>query len=265
MRDTFIFLTAGLLLICAHAHTGALTDGLVDIGSELKCNYDNKVCLPQCKDITENAEAQFPSGCQMCMNTTSENMNCFTAILNNCLKEDCELCQTEDKVKAKEDNNTVCIGEVNLDCIKDFHVEVNASSFTVNEGSDLSMTCIHNLPVKATQFKWIKDSVVMNGKNSSQLTIRKLFRKDQARFSCRVLSACGQVSSAPKHVTVKDNTVIIMIVCGVVAVLFVLLLALGMKCMLKREIDQNKRRRRQNNPNDSNNGNSIATMVSGIW
>ncbi|KAI1898454.1 hypothetical protein AGOR_G00072520 [Albula goreensis] len=254
----FTLLITGLLLM-------TWMEGKRIANVKMTCKQDeDKICLPLCQDSTQGQKTkntQAP-GCRICQQ--SEHL-CINAMNKSCLKENCELCHGP-----QNDSHKIC-KEQNLTCIKDFYVAVNASSFTVNAGSKLELTCDHNLPNTSTLIvRWYKISkkagIEVIPENKTKLNLKDLFRKDQAEFYCGIWSDCGILFSSKKRIVVKDNSMIVIVTCGVVAVVFVLVLALGMKLLLKKDIAQTKRRRNNhNNPNESNVTNSTVTTVASIW
>lgn len=207
-------------------------------GSARNCTpvTGNRFCFPYC--------AEQKVGCQ-------QQDTCKSVIQNSCLKEGCELCENA----RKDSNETKCTKKLTPDCIKDFLVEVTTGSFTVDEGASLNLTCSYNLSSQTNEsvkFAWFRNGKLLKNDLSQILSLRKLFRKDEARFFCGVLSDCGFFFSDRKLVAVKDNSVLIIIVCGVVAVVILLLLALGMKVMVKREMEQNRSRREPDTHTEEN-------------
>ncbi|XP_064185983.1 uncharacterized protein LOC135252012 [Anguilla rostrata] len=196
----------------------------------------NRFCFPYC--------AEQKVGCQ-------QQDTCKSVIQNSCLKEGCELCEN-----ARQDSNeTKCTKELTPDCIKDFLVEVTTGSFTVDEGASLNLTCSYNLSSQTNEsvkFAWFRNGELLENPLGQFLFLPKLFRKDDAAFFCGVLSDCGFFFSESKLVVVKDSGALIIIVCGVAAVVILLLLALGMKVMVKREMEQNRSRREPDTHTEEN-------------
>ncbi|KAJ8281583.1 hypothetical protein COCON_G00041020 [Conger conger] len=180
-------------------------------------------CLPRCGELEDNTD-----GCQ-------RPDTCRPVIPESCLKE------------------------LKLECIRDFQVEVIADSFSVEEGSNVNMTCNHSLPA-VHLFVWFRNGKVLPDKNDSHYLLAQVLKKDEAKFSCGVLSACGFIVSEKKPLEVTDNSVLIIIICGVAAVAIVLFLALLMKIMLKRERRHNKIRTQVNTP-----ANTFANISSITW
>ncbi|XP_061092321.1 uncharacterized protein LOC133124821 isoform X2 [Conger conger] len=225
-------------------------------------------CLPRCGELEDNTdgcqrpdtcrpvipESCLKDGCKLC-----ENAQNITQV--NCTADGCKLCEnaqnitqvncTADGCKLCENAQNItqvnCTAELKLECIRDFQVEVIADSFSVEEGSNVNMTCNHSLPA-VHLFVWFRNGKVLPDKNDSHYLLAQVLKKDEAKFSCGVLSACGFIVSEKKPLEVTDNSVLIIIICGVAAVAIVLFLALLMKIMLKRERRNNKIRTQVNTP-----------------
>ncbi|KAG7465173.1 hypothetical protein MATL_G00173500 [Megalops atlanticus] len=231
----FPFLTAGLLLLAASTE-----GGLADCSTYPQSNF---FCLPMCSSKSQGV------GCQDCKSGSAKEggilTTCYAIINSNCSTGECKDC-----IRVKGDILNCTIGRDDFSsCFEGVHVEViSSSSFTVNEGSDLTLTCNHILPVRPTSFTWYKGSVREEDINSSDYQLSKLSKRDETVYSCSVKSDCGVFFSKKQqlHVQGKDSSVVIIIVCGVAALVFILLLALGMKLLLRKEISHNKTRREQN-------------------
>ncbi|XP_021439324.2 uncharacterized protein LOC110504822 isoform X2 [Oncorhynchus mykiss] len=140
-------------------------------------------------------------------------------------------------------------------CSKDFKVLLNTSSgFKVQEGDNLDIECSHNLPVEPKSplvFVWLMDGVHLKGKNSSMLTVKKvgIDTSGKEKYACTIQSPCGNFTSEPKEIEVEDVTMLVIVICGVSAVVLILAMGIGMKIMLKMEFAKTKNRRQQNAQN----------------
>ncbi|XP_014068045.1 uncharacterized protein isoform X2 [Salmo salar] len=144
---------------------------------------------------------------------------------------------------------------VQQQCSKDFKVLLNTSSgFKVVEGADLIIECAHNLPVEPKiplVFVWLMDGVSLTGENSSQLTVKKvgIATSGKNKYACTIQSPCGNFTSDPKEIEFEDTTLLVIVICGVSAVVLILAMGIGMKIMLKKEFAKTKNRRQQNAQN----------------
>ncbi|CAJ1058577.1 ADP ribosylation factor like GTPase 3%2C like 1 isoform X2 [Xyrichtys novacula] len=131
-------------------------------------------------------------------------------------------------------------------CKNDFKVWINSTGSEAQEGDDVTLTCVHNLPNVTLMFGWTKDGEVLSeGHNKSQLVFLKVLSNKKGQYCCFVNSTCGYYKSLPHDVTVNGNGVVIMIICGVSALALVLLLGATMKYKLKRDNAKHKERMRQ--------------------
>ncbi|KAL7858518.1 hypothetical protein AOLI_G00186200 [Acnodon oligacanthus] len=177
----------------------------------------------------------------------SECLNCSLSNAGNCL-----LCS--------KNNTNVC--DAPKSCSKDFSVRVNATSFTVDEGTQLSVTCVQDLPQNLSiTFEWSKNNQLINGQNGSILVMKM---KEKLTISCTVRSPCGNFSSSPQDVTVNDQAGIILLICGVSAVVIIIMLAVIMKVLIKRNEVQREARKRQRQVHMQDIS-STATTVTRYW
>ncbi|KAM9413082.1 uncharacterized protein ACWYII_025097 isoform 2-T2 [Salvelinus alpinus] len=153
-------------------------------------------------------------------------------------------------------NTTQCFNAtVQQYCSKDFKVLLNTSSgFKVKEGDTLNIECSHNLPVELKSplvFVWLKDDVCLEGENSSQLTVKKvgIDTSGKEKYACTIQSPCGNFTSEPKEIEIEAMTLLVIVICGVSAVVLILAMGIGMKIMLKNEFAKTKNRRQQNAQN----------------
>ncbi|XP_040904493.1 uncharacterized protein LOC121188698 [Toxotes jaculatrix] len=132
------------------------------------------------------------------------------------------------------------------ECINDFKVEINSTGSEVNEGDEVTLTCAHNLPNMTLELGWTKDGKEMlENKNKSKLVLEKVFSPDAGCYICYVNSSCGNYESSQKCITVNNNSVIILVVCGVSALALILILGLAMKLKLKRDNAKHRERMEQ--------------------
>ncbi|XP_051715915.1 uncharacterized protein LOC127494231 isoform X2 [Ctenopharyngodon idella] len=160
-------------------------------------------------------------------------------------------------------NNTILYNCTNGDpkncMIEDFNVTIEPSStLPVDEGSDVTVTCIHNLTNGV--ISWLKNDELQKGENQKTFEI-KIILKD-TDISCNVESHCG-VFNSTITITVKlaNNMMIIMICVGGAAALL-MLFAVGMKIKLRRGQAQNQARKRQRQQNMENIHSTVNTVTS---
>lgn len=91
-------------------------------------------------------------------------------------------------------------------CPSDFQVFINSTGSNVNEGDDITLTCVHNLPDLELRFWWEKGGEeVLESQNQSQLVFEKVLSYDEGEYICFVDSPCGHYESSPHDVTVKSK------------------------------------------------------------
>ncbi|KAK6298755.1 hypothetical protein J4Q44_G00302650, partial [Coregonus suidteri] len=110
----------------------------------------------------------------------------------------------------------------------------------------------HDLPVRDHDllvFVWLKDGLPLEGENNSTLTLERIGidTPSKGKYTCTIQSPCGNFTSDPEELEFKDLTVVIIVICGVSAV--VLVLGMGLKIMLKKNFVKTKTRMQQNTPN----------------
>ncbi|XP_071254407.1 uncharacterized protein [Salvelinus alpinus] len=160
-------------------------------------------------------------------------------------------------------NTTQCLNTTDVEnCIKDFEVFLNTSyGFEVEEGDDLTMECAHDLPVRVHDllvFVWLKDGLPLEGENNSTVTLERIGidTPTEGKYTCIIQSPCGNFTSDPEELEFKDLTVVIIVICGVSAVVLVLALGMGIKIMLKKDFAKTKTRMQQNTQNLRNTANT---------
>ncbi|XP_020501006.1 uncharacterized protein [Labrus bergylta] len=180
----------------------------------------------------------------------------FTACFGSaCVPAQCLKC--DDKVETVADSCPLCsahcinMSRVPSHCEKDFQVSINSTVSQPDEGDDITLSCVHNLPNVTLTFEWEKEGKLsLEGQNKSQLVLESVLSDDNGRYSCFVNSTCGRFQSSPHDVTVKNNSVVILIICGVSALALVLIMGIAMKYKLKRDNAQHKQRRMQREQNE---------------
>ncbi|XP_035525484.1 uncharacterized protein LOC118333804 [Morone saxatilis] len=136
--------------------------------------------------------------------------------------------------------------DIPSNCTKVFQVCVNSSVSEPEEGDRVTLTCVHNFLNLTLTFGWNKDEKeIPEGQNKSELVLEKVFSHHSGQYSCFVESECGCYEALPHGVTVNSNTVVILVVCGVAALVLVVIMGLAMKFKLKRDNAKHKERMKQ--------------------
>ncbi|XP_035505990.1 uncharacterized protein LOC118319595 isoform X1 [Scophthalmus maximus] len=154
-------------------------------------------------------------------------------------------------------NDTV-YANMSADCKKAFQVSINSSGSSVNEGDDITLTCVHDLPSLALTFGWKKKQEIQENENKSELFLKGVRPSMSSQYICFLNSSCGYYESLPHGVTVKtcvlcafflsvflplglsvcprtDNSVILLVICGISSLALVLLMGLALKFKMKRD------------------------------
>ncbi|XP_041654126.1 B-cell receptor CD22-like [Cheilinus undulatus] len=151
------------------------------------------------------------------------------------MADTCQLCPAD----------CINVSLVSPGCKKEFQVSINSTGSNVQEGNDITLTCVHNFTNVTLMFGWIKDGKELKGQNKSQLLLQSVLSDKAGQYSCFVNSSCGCCKSLPEDVTVSDNSVVILIICGVSALALVLLMGIIMKYKLKRDSAKHRERMKQ--------------------
>ncbi|XP_039669277.1 uncharacterized protein LOC120566726 isoform X2 [Perca fluviatilis] len=171
---------------------------------------------------------------------------------STCVPVECLICNTTGK--PQEDPCAFCNPEkcsndastIPSNCKQDFQVSVNCSKSNLQEGDDITLTCVHNLTVLITMFGWKRNQVdLQEGKNKSILYLKEVLSNKAGLYTCFVESLCGDYVSPPCNVNVENQSVLILVICGISALGLVLIMGLAMKFKLKRDNAKHKERRRQ--------------------
>ncbi|XP_066525468.1 uncharacterized protein [Hoplias malabaricus] len=146
-------------------------------------------------------------------------------------------------------------------CNSSYTVQLNASSFTIEEGNSLNVTCVYNVSQNlVTGFEWTQGDKASVKTNSSVFTVAT---KKTVKLTCCVVCISGKLC-ASQIITVNDPTVLILVICGVSALVVIILLAIIMKILMKRNEVQREARKRQRQRNMENIS-SPGTTVTGYW
>ncbi|XDV37768.1 hypothetical protein PO909_007323 [Leuciscus waleckii] len=152
-----------------------------------------------------------------------------------------------------------CTNGVPENCtIKAFNVTIQInSSLPVDEGSNVILTCVHDLPNGS--IRWMKDNVLQE-ERSGTYEIKHIIRS--AVVHCDVESICGVFNyNVTVEVKAANNMVIILICVGAAAALL-MMFAIGMKISLRRGQVQSQARKRQRQQNMENIHSTVNTVTS---
>ncbi|XP_076733552.1 uncharacterized protein LOC143413950 [Maylandia zebra] len=135
---------------------------------------------------------------------------------------------------AKCENSTLCNDEV----------FISSEPSSPNEGDDVTLTCNEKCENSTVTFQWKKNKAVKEKENNKTFLIQSALSISDI-YICSVKCSRYCCDSKPYTLSVKNNTVIILVVCGVAALALVLIMGLIMKCKLKRDSDKHRERVRQ--------------------
>ncbi|XP_063732474.1 uncharacterized protein LOC134859728 isoform X2 [Eleginops maclovinus] len=155
---------------------------------------------------------------------------------STCFPVHCKLCFTKLCFNASA---------IPSNCTKDFQVSVNSNNSKLKEGEDIHLRCVHKLPDQIPKFGWMRDKHEIQHQNESELHVKKVLSNKAGKYICFVRSVCGYYESAPHDVTVENNSVVMLVVCGVSALVLVLVMGLAMKFKLKRDNANHRERMKQ--------------------
>ncbi|XP_039510855.1 uncharacterized protein LOC120465263 isoform X2 [Pimephales promelas] len=130
--------------------------------------------------------------------------------------------------------------------IKDVTI-INNTALPADEGSDVSVTCVHNLT--NAFISWKMDNQLQE-ERSEKFEIQNILR--ETFLECEVHSICGLINSnITITVNVANNMVIILLCVGAAAALL-MMFAIAMKISLRRGQAQSRARKRQRQQNMEN-------------
>ncbi|XP_034399368.1 uncharacterized protein LOC117737478 isoform X2 [Cyclopterus lumpus] len=168
---------------------------------------------------------------------------------SSCVPIQCLRCNTTGETRADpcvlcSNNSTEC-HDIPSNCTKDFQVSVNSTGSNIKEGGDITLTCLHNYPDLNLTFGWKRNKDILDGANKSKLFLKKVLSDKGGQYMCLVNSLCGSSESLPLNVTVENQSLLILVICGVSALVLVLIMGLAMKYKLKRDSAKHRERRLQ--------------------
>ncbi|XP_018555028.1 carcinoembryonic antigen-related cell adhesion molecule 6 [Lates calcarifer] len=147
---------------------------------------------------------------------------------------------------------TMCTNDM---IVGEFEVTITASKSDAVEGDDITLTCKHNLGNVTLTFGWRKDGKeLQEHNNKSELFLKNVLLPNAGQYICYVNSTYGCYKSPPHKVTVKSNSEILLVICGVSALALVVIMGLIMKFKLKRDNAKHRQRMAQRAQNGRNDG-----------
>ncbi|XP_069388014.1 uncharacterized protein [Paralichthys olivaceus] len=168
--------------------------------------------------------------------------------VHKCLK--CNITEVARADSCQSCPNTSCIQDaeyenISSNCKRAFSVSINSSRSDVEEGDDINLTCMHNFVNLTLKIGWKHNgkNITQRGQNRATLFLKKVFQPNEGKYICYVKSRCGIHESLPYDVTIKNNSVILLIVCGTLALVLFLTLGLLLKYKLKRDNARHRERR----------------------
>ncbi|XP_054890431.1 allergin-1-like [Poeciliopsis prolifica] len=146
-----------------------------------------------------------------------------------------------------------CEKKINVtECSNDFKANVNSSLSTIKESDDVTLECSHNIPALNLSYEWFwNDKKIVEDKdkydhvNNKTLILKKVLSSRKGDYKCFVTTSCGSCESEPYHLEIENNSIVIIIVCGVAALALILIMGVAMKIKLKNDKVQHKERMKQ--------------------
>ncbi|XP_039473437.1 ADP ribosylation factor like GTPase 3, like 1 isoform X2 [Oreochromis aureus] len=139
------------------------------------------------------------------------------------------------------ENGTLCNGTTIQQCTE---VSISSEPSSPSEGDDVTLTCNEKCENSTVTYQWKENGGKIEGENNKTLLI-KIVHSPAGEYVCSVNCSCYCCDSKPYTLSVKENTVIILVICGVAALALVLIMGLIMKCKLKIDNDKHRERVRQ--------------------
>ncbi|KAK2904086.1 hypothetical protein Q8A73_010743 [Channa argus] len=130
----------------------------------------------------------------------------------------------------------------------------NSTDVSANEGDDITLQCVTNPPNVNLTFEWKHNNALIPDQNKSELVLEGVLSDDAGSYSCVGNSTCCVFESGPCSVKITNQSVILLVVCGVAALLLIVIMGLAMKFKLKRDNDKHRERRKQRGQGGQNGG-----------
>ncbi|CAI5651973.1 unnamed protein product [Oreochromis niloticus] len=141
------------------------------------------------------------------------------------------------------ENGTLCNGTTIQQCTEG-EVSISSEPSSPIEGDDVTLTCNVKCNISNVTFQWKENGDKIQKENNKTLLIENVL-SPVGEYVCSVNSSCYCCDSKPYRPPVSNNTVIILVICGVAALALVLIMGLIMKCKLKIDNDKHRERVRQ--------------------
>ncbi|XP_062250117.1 uncharacterized protein LOC133959052 [Platichthys flesus] len=126
---------------------------------------------------------------------------------------------------------------------KDLKVSSNRNETEIDEGKDIQLNCVHDLEKLVSLSGWKKDGEeILKKQNKTTLSLNKALAHMSGKYSCYVKSPCGDLESEPHDLKIKNNSMILLLVCGISALALVVTMGLVLKYKLKRDSAKHKER-----------------------
>ncbi|XP_051505433.1 uncharacterized protein LOC127412819 [Myxocyprinus asiaticus] len=138
-------------------------------------------------------------------------------------------------------------------------VSLNTTSTTVEEGADVTVTCLHNLPKGImNSFSWHLDKDLTTDIQNETLNIKSISKT--VEVNCTVSNICGNFSVNLKITVNASNAMVIVLICIGAAAGVLLMLAIVMKITLRRGQVQSQARMRKRQQNIENIHSNVTTI-----
>ncbi|KAM4555639.1 uncharacterized protein PAE49_014616 [Odontesthes bonariensis] len=157
------------------------------------------------------------------------------------LADVCSSCAPDDCLRCNLTADCCQLDHTNTHDIKG----INSSKRNEQAGKDITLECVHNFTDVDLTFTWSKDQEKLKDQKKGELVLKTVLSGDAGQYVCAVNSSCGLWKFTSYTVTVEDNTVVILVICGVAALVLVVSMGIVMKCKLKRDNAKYKERRMQ--------------------
>lgn len=134
---------------------------------------------------------------------------------------------------------------INSTCVNVFNVSINSTGSKLQDGNGFTLYCLHDIPIQINvTYIWEKDSIELE-EHQRNLTVKKALPENAGQYICTAQSQCGNYSSGPHSVTVDNNNIVILVVCGCAALGLIVIMGIAMKIKMHRDKAKNKLRAMQ--------------------
>ncbi|XP_053284437.1 uncharacterized protein LOC128445683 [Pleuronectes platessa] len=182
----------------------------------------------------------------------------IAAVGSACVPFQCLRCNLTDltlpgNISVQGLRNASCIQDdlyanISSKCKKDLKVSSNRNETEIDEGKAINLKCVHDLKKLVSLSGWKKDGEeISKEKNKTTFRLKKALAHKSGKYSCYVESSCGYLESEPHDLKIKNNSQILLIVCGISALVLVVTMGLVLKYKLKRDSAKHKERMEMRN------------------